>query len=528
MSIHVAIEHKTKYLYDRPVSLGPQVVRLRPAPHTRTPILSYSLKIEPEDHFINWVQDPTGNYLARLIFPELTTEFSVTVDLVADMTVINPFDFFIAEEAEVFPFEYEPELKAELAPYFKSEKTPKAVKQWLKKVPKKGLKTLDMLVALNKHVAETVDYSVRMEPGIQSPELTLERGVGSCRDSAWLLVHAIRHRGIAARFASGYLIQLKEDLQPVGQPPGPQMDFTDLHAWAEAYVPGAGWIGLDATSGLLTSEGHIPLACSADPINAAPITGNVSKAKTEFEFSNTITRLHEPPRVTLPYTDAQWKKIDDLGRAVDLRLRGSDARLTMGGEPTFVAAAEPDAPEWNTDALGGRKHELAVDLGFRLAGKFASGAMIRHGQGKWYPGEPLPRWQVGVHWRADGQPLWNDQALLANPTAPGKATKKQVKKLAEALADGLGIGAEQLVPAYEDTLNELLNEAKLPGGEPPELVDPDPEDTRIADANERAKLIAKLDAATGEPTGWALPLHRDDGADHWITGTWTLRRGKLF
>lgn len=527
VSIQVALEHRTTYRYDRPVTLGPQVVRLRPAPHARTPILSYSLSVQPEQHFVNWQQDPLGNWMARLVFEAPTDVFEVVVDLIADMGTINPFDFFIEEAAEDFPFTYDAELREELAPYLRTAGAGPLLADWLKGAPNGDIRTLDALVALNQRVAQTVGYSVRMEPGIQTPEVTLERAVGSCRDSAWLLVQALRELGVAARFASGYLIQLKEDIPPLTGPSVKQ-DFTDLHAWAEAYVPGAGWIGLDATSGLLTSEGHIPLACAAEPSMAAPITGAVSDAEVEFDFANVVTRLHEPPRVTKPYTDEQWDRIDALGRAVDVRLRASDVRLTMGGEPTFVSASDMDAPEWNTEADGGTKHPLAVGFSRRLADRFASGALIRHGQGKWYPGEPIPRWQIGIHWRADGKPLWRDPTLLAAPTEPGRATKADAQALAEAIADGLGIGGEQLVAGYEDTLDALLRESKLPAGAPPELDAPDPEDPRLADAHERAKLIAELDDHDGMPTGWALPLQRVDGDDRWTTGAWHLRRGRLY
>src|SRR5574337_1649607 len=115
MSIRVALSHKTHYRFDRPVSLSPHEIRLRPAPHCRTRIHSYSLNVRPTDHFINWQQDPYGNYLARLVFPERATELDVVVDLVADMTVINPFDFFIEPFAERFPFAYQPQLAKELA-----------------------------------------------------------------------------------------------------------------------------------------------------------------------------------------------------------------------------------------------------------------------------------------------------------------------------------------------------------------------------------------------------------------------------
>ncbi|MFA9270267.1 MAG: transglutaminase family protein, partial [Baekduiaceae bacterium] len=421
MSIRVALEHRTVYRYDRPVRLGPQSIRLRPAPHTRTPILAYSLKVEPADHFVNWQQDPFGNHLARLVFPEPTTAFSVTVDLIADMTVINPFDFFVEEEAKTWPLQYEPALAYDLAPYLDVDEPDAVLADWLADIPREPMGTIDALIDVNRRVNAAVSYSVRMEPGVLSPAETLTRAVGSCRDSAWLLVQTLRHLGIAARFASGYLVQLAEDQPPI-EGPAVTNDFTDLHAWAEAYVPGAGWVGLDATSGLLTGEGHIPLSCTPSPAASAPIAGAVEPAEVTFEFSNTVTRSEERPRVTLPYTEEQWAAIDALGRAVDAQLEAGDVRLTMGGEPTFVAAGDMEADEWNTAAMGPTKHGLAVDLALRLADRFAPGALIQHGQGKWYPGEPLPRWEVRVRWRTDGVPLWRDRTLLAHPTGEAGAS----------------------------------------------------------------------------------------------------------
>src|SRR5215469_5972175 len=107
MSIHVALSHVTRYRYDRRVGLSPQIVRLRPAPHCRTRVLSYSLDIAPQQHFINWQQDPFSNYLARLVFPEKTDELLLRVNLVAEMSVYNPFDFFLEPSAETFPFRYD-------------------------------------------------------------------------------------------------------------------------------------------------------------------------------------------------------------------------------------------------------------------------------------------------------------------------------------------------------------------------------------------------------------------------------------
>ncbi|MBP6319774.1 MAG: transglutaminase family protein, partial [Rubrivivax sp.] len=254
MSIHVALNHVTHYRYDRRVGLSPQVVRLRPAPHCRTPIVSYSLRIEPGGYFINWQQDPFANHLARLVFPDKTTEFKVTVDLVAEMSVYNPFDFFLEPEAETFPFAYAPDLAHDLAPYLaKGELTPR-FKAFVDSIPREPLRTIDFLVGLNQRLQREIRYLIRMEPGVQTPEVTLVTAAGSCRDTGWLLVQVLRHLGLAARFVSGYLIQLKPDVKSLDGPSGAEHDFTDLHAWCEVYLPGAGWVGLDPTSGLMAGE----------------------------------------------------------------------------------------------------------------------------------------------------------------------------------------------------------------------------------------------------------------------------------
>src|SRR5216683_556252 len=437
MSIHVALHHRTTYSYDRPVALGPQVVRLRPAPHSRTPILSYALKIEPKDHFINWQQDPQGNHLARLVFAEKTTKFEVTVDLVADMAVINPFDFFLEPEAETFPFSYDPSLAEEIAPFCKVEPPGPLLKAWLAKVDRTGKpRTVDFLVGLNARLQKEIGYIVRMEPGVQTCEQTIGLAKGSCRDTGWLLVTILRHLGFAARFASGYLIQLVADEKPLDGPEGPTHDFTDLHAWAEVYLPGAGWIGLDPTSGLFTGEGHIPLACTPEPSSAAPIEGAVETAEVQFSYDMKVTRVRETPRTTRPYTDEQWAGLLEVGEAIERDIAKDDLRLTMGGEPTFVSIDDMDGAEWNTLALGPEKRRLAGVLFRKLADRFASGPLLHFGQGKWYPGEQLPRWALALAQRLQLDPsylfgayedtwyyLWRERRLPSNVTVDDAKVK---------------------------------------------------------------------------------------------------------
>ena len=197
MTIRVAINHRTSYTFDRPVNMSPHTVRLRPAPHSRTPIHSYSLKIKPQEHFINWQQDAFGNYLARLVFPEKCTEFEVDVEVIADMTVINPFDFFVEEYAENYPFEYPEQLKKELQPYLEKEHYGDLFKELVDEIDVSKVPINDFLVNINQTIEEKIEYLVRMEPGVQTPEETLELEKGSCRDSAWLLAQLLRHLGLA-------------------------------------------------------------------------------------------------------------------------------------------------------------------------------------------------------------------------------------------------------------------------------------------------------------------------------------------
>ncbi|MCB1490626.1 MAG: transglutaminase family protein, partial [Rhodobiaceae bacterium] len=340
MSIKAAIHHLTHYRYDRPVSLGPQIIRLRPAPHSRTRVISHSLKVTPTGHFVNLQQDPYGNWMTRFVFPEPVNELKIEVDLVADMTVYNPFDFFVEEAAEKWPFEYAEDLIPDLVIYRTPEPAGPRLSVFLDTVERSARNTVDFVVELNARLSHDIKYVIRMEPGVQTPEETLGIGSGSCRDSGWLLVQILRHLGFAARFVSGYLIQLKPDLISLDGPPGTDHDFTDLHAWCEVYIPGAGWIGLDPTSGLLTGESHIPLAATPHYRNAAPISGAFSatgQVHTDFAFDMKVTRMAEHPRITKPFSDESWARLNDFGHQVDAVLKQNDVRLTMGGEPTFVS-----------------------------------------------------------------------------------------------------------------------------------------------------------------------------------------------
>jgi len=405
MPIRIALHHKTTYTYDRLVQLSPQVIRLRPAPHCRTPITAYSLKIEPKLHFLNWQQDPSSNFLARIVFPERVRHFTVEVDLVAELTVINPFDFFLEPYAEKFPFRYEPSLEQELTPFRGVGPAGSELAAYLDKIDRRPQPMIDFLVGLNQQLQHAIKYVIRMEAGVQTSEETLRLGRGSCRDTAWLLVEILRHLGLAARFVSGFLIQLKPDVKSLDGAPGPELDFTDLHAWAEVYLPGAGWVGLDPTSGLFAGEGHLPLAATPEPSSAAPVSGNVDPCEATFAHEMSVRRVREDPRVTLPYTEEQWQRILSLGCQVDRAICDGDIRLTMGGEPTFVSIDNMDCDEWNTVALGPQKRILGGQLLERLRDRFAPGGLLHYGQGKWYPGEPLPRWALACYWRRDDAPL---------------------------------------------------------------------------------------------------------------------------
>lgn len=537
MPIQVALNHKTTYRYDRLVTLLPQVVRLRPAPHCRTPILGYSLRVEPVPHFLNWQQDPYSNYLARLVFPQPVKELKIEVDLVAEMTVINPFDFFIEETAEHFPFSYDATLERELSAYLETEPPGPLLLELVSQLRGRDVRTVDYIVDLNRRLHDKIRYLIRLEPGVQSCEQTLSLCSGSCRDSGWLLVQLLRQLGLAARFVSGYLIQLKADVPALDGPSGPDADFTDLHAWAEVYLPGAGWVGLDPTSGLLAGEGHIPLACTADPITAAPVTGSYSwspepgtveheTCESIFSHQMSVERCHEDPRVTKPYTPAEWQAIEQLGHTIDEHLRAGDVRLTMGGEPTFVSIDDMDGEEWNTAALGDMKRQLAGKLLLRLRDRFAPGALLHYGQGKLYPGEPLPRWALGCFWRLDGVPIWENADLYADESHDYGHTPADAERFMNAVAERLGVDPACAQPAYEDVYYYLWREQQLP-------TNLDALKNNLDDPVERHRLAQVFERGLNQVVSYVLPLKAQQAQaearkTRWMSDRWALRRGNLF
>ena len=527
MAIHASIHHLTHYKYDRPVTLGPQIIRLRPAPQSRTKVLSHSLKVSPGGHFVNHQQDPYGNWLARFVFPEPVMEFKIEVDLVADMSVYNPFDFFVEDSAEFWPFDYPADLADDLVIYRRPEPAGPRLQAFLDGVPRDRVRVTDFLVALNARVNAAVNYTIRMEPGVQTPEETLSLKSGSCRDSSWLLVQALRHLGFAARFVSGYLIQLAPDVKSLDGPSGTEVDFTDLHAWVEAYIPGAGWIGLDPTSGLLTGESHIPLAATPHYRNAAPISGGYSSAGTpqvEFAFDMQVKRVAEHPRITKPFSDEAWARLNAMGRKVDEVLAEGDVRLTMGGEPTFVSIDDFESAEWNTAAVGPQKRDRADQLIRRLRTRFAPGGFLHYGQGKWYPGESLPRWTFSLYWRRDGVPVWRNPDLVAVEAQDYKVSAEEAGRFMEAFAENLGITPEHAQPAFEDPAEWILKEANLP----PNV---SPENSKLKDPEERSRFARVFSRGLTEPSGFVLPLQRwqsKAGAPKWRSEMWKPRRGYLF
>lgn len=487
MGIKVALHHRTEYRYDKAVSLGPQVVQLRPAPNSRTPILSYSLDVTPTDRILNWQLDPHANHLARILFPRKTAEFAVEVNLVADLNPVNPFAFLLEPGFETFPFTYPPELARDLEPYRTTGPAGPLLHSFLKTISLEQQGTIAFLAELNKKVRDAVSYVTRMEHGVQTSEQTLALHTGSCRDSGWLLVEVCRHLGIAARFVSGYLIQLTPDERQLEGTTGPTVDSADLHAWAEVYLPGAGWVGLDPTSGLFAAEGHIPLVCTPSAAQAAPIGGTVEPSGVEFSFAISVRRVDEMPRLSRPYSDEAWDKIREVAHDIDREILAEDIRMTMGGEPTYVGIDEIESPQWHLVALGDLKRTRGLALIRCLRERTAPGGLLHFAQGKWYPGEALPRWACHCISRKDGVPVWENVNFIALEDQQYGFGTADALAFMQALSHRLQVTAADILPAFN----------------------------------------SQDDA--GEPAGYVLPLRRrqPDGKLVWSSQLWFSRPERL-
>lgn len=512
MSIKVALRHTTKYTYNKLISLGHQVVRLKPAPHSKADIESYSLKITPEDCFQHLQQDPFGNYNLRVTLPNKVKAFEVDVSLVVNMHVYNPFDFFLDDEAKEFPLIYGGDLKESLRPYLELCESGEELSSIVEKY--KGMKAniVDFLVELNQELNNKLDYLIRLEPGVQSAKETLAKGSGSCRDMAWLLCLILRHLGLATRFTSGYLIQLKADVKSIDGPSGTDKDFIDLHAWTEVFIPGAGWVGLDPTSALLTGEGHIPLCCTPIPILAAPISGAIEECESSMEHVMTVERIREDPRITKPYTNHQWHEIDKLGKTIDKSLEEQDVRLTMGGEPTFVYEKNRDGAEWNFETNSLKKESLAQEFLERVGEKLGAGGVFISEQGKWCPGELLPRWSKNYYWRTDGEKILEDPTLF-NCVENKLLQYNDVVMFAKKLSLFLGVDPGYLIEAYEDTPFYLWQQRKLP--QEVEILKSD-----LYSEAERKKIGRLIEGNLTEPVGLVLPVAYSIENKRWVSCPW--------
>lgn len=523
--MRVRILHRTTYKYAEPASFGPHIIRLRPADHSRARVLAYNLSIDPEPPS-HWQQDAWGHRILRARFEGLepSKELSFAVETTVEVRPVNPFDFSVDGKFEQLPPEYPGRLARELSPFRTPIEMGPLTTEMADANPPKGY-VVDYLVGLNQAVSQRVGYIIRNEPGIRTPEETLSIGTGSCRDSAMLLVAILRHHGFAARFVSGYLVQLTDEGNIPDEAKGVAADVVDLHAWAEVYLPGAGWIGLDGTSGLLTGEGHIPLVGAADPALAGPIEGTASRAADEMDVVMRVERVGHEPRPRVPYTDPQWEALREAGRRVDASLKKSGLHLTMGGEPTWASRTHPKEPEWNTEALGASKWAQGVRLSSELQKRLGEDGILLHRFGKHYPGESLPRWAMHLLWRKDGEPLWRSREALDLAERPDEGRPERsppdegAERFRRALAARLGLGATNWMPAYEDPWPFVVDEEHLPP-------DVDPMKFALKDPEGRRRLARALGRGLDEVVGHVLPVGRK--ADSWATSQWRFRREHLF
>jgi len=529
MGIQIALKHTSKYRYKQPVTLGPQIIRLRPAYHCRTPILNYELKVEPASCSVTWQLDPHLNRIANVLLPQKARELAVTIELIANLSPINPFDFLLDGGCESFPFSYTPAITDNLAPWLAVKASRPMLKSFLGPLVEQKTEIVEFILRVNRKVRDEISYVTRHEHGVQTCEQTLALRSGSCRDSAWLLVQIFRSLGIAARFVSGYLIQIAPDRAGPDESVPLTADCAELHAWAEVFLPGAGWVGLDATSGQMTAECHIPLACTPDPAGAAPIAGSVEPVEAEFEYSFLLERVHEPRRPSKPLTDDEWRRVKSVAHEIDRELDAHDVRLTMGGEPTYVGIDEPESPQWNLEAHGSLKRNRGMALVQALRRRVGHGALLHYGMGKWYPGEPLPRWILSCYWREDGKPVWEDGSLIAEEGADYGSGPAEALRFMEALARRLRVESGNILHAFNPR-SQLADKAahRNSGG----TLSSTSASKSAAGTKARASIPVAAVATIGEaekPAGFVLPIRRRQPNGHlaWSSQLWFFKPERL-
>ncbi|NND97469.1 MAG: IMP dehydrogenase [Pirellulaceae bacterium] len=512
MSTRVALNHHLRFVFHRPVDLTTLWLRLRPAPHTKADIEAYSIKVHAKSNWLNWVRDPFENHLGRLDLPEPVARVGFDVDIIANLAATNPFDFLVEPFANDFPFEYPDQLRKELSPYLHLEDGDPHFAHWLDQLDYSPCYLVEFLTRLNDQVHETLTANSPTEPKRIDLGAVVKQGGGSPWELAWALTQSLRFAGLAARFTSGYLISLDSGREG--------NDLASMHAWSEVFVPGAGWVGLDPSSGVLASEHHIPLASAPDPSRTVPLVGVLEQAVESRQNEVRVRRLKPTPPCK-PLSETQWRDIAATGHYVDHVLKTEQIGLCSRGEVNFVSAVNDHLDEWTHSALGDDKRHTAQSLLNRLRTLWAPGGAIHLSQGEHFQGEPTARWKLMCTFRADGRPLWKNPALLATcQTSNRPARNGDAEKLAQALATELGLSTDFVIPAYEDTLYKSWTNA-------PHLASL-PRSEELQDPQQRQQLADRLSAPLGDPTGFALPLSWDPLRQRWASGRWQLRRSRLY
>lgn len=520
MSTPVALIHHIEQAFGSRRTVPTHWLRVRPAPHTRPAVTAYTIQVDCQPHFLNWVRDPFENHVARLDLPEPVTGLALTVEILADLVPLNPFDFLTESEATRFPFEYAEQTRKELAPYLKIETPGARLSAWLKTLDHEPAYIVEKLGTLNQAVHQRVTSpGLNWNPAFPGTEAAildgieldgvLETGGFTPWQAAWLLTLSLRHLGLAARFTSGYRIFLDVS--------DPASDTASLHAWSEVFIPGAGWLGLDPAAGMYTHEGYIPLASTPEPVRALPLTGLDSR----YPLQHTVkVRRLLPATLPNPYTEAQWADLNATGEQVNAVLAAQDIRLANAQTLSFVSPAHRYAPEWSTQALGQHKRQVAEELLQRLKRLWAAGAVIQETQGEWFGGETLPRWQLQVCFRSDGLPLWHHEDWHDIHALQEPLTAADLETFARSLTRNLQLSPDYLLPAHEDPLYELWRNRRTLQFHPPAEA--------LSDTTSRRQLADRLSETRCDPVAYVLPLRWEPLTGRWHSGRWSFRRGGLY